>query len=308
MKDFRGKIAAGDDGDFASKVLHPFRSFLSLRFSRAIIGRKPQGTALRRSGYGNGLCVDARQAPFHRAAKQEGTSVLKRILSGLGIGNKPTAPAPPPPLAGPAQIAPYKDGALNHLYNLLFCDDWKLFNAATASREAPWTVLLAPDPDPGALAAIAEDASQESRVRLLAYNRLRERGLPVAAKILLGVVVEVSLENGLDVLAAFADNRVRYINQAEKMSVFEQSPPEVVAKVAPLLAASRAVVDQIGPWGKPRLEPPRNGMMRTSFLVSDGLYFGQGQMEELERDQLGAPVVAASVSLLRAVVDAAVTK
>jgi hypothetical protein len=72
-----------------------------------------------------------------------------------------------------------------------------------------------------------------------------------------------------------------------------------------LLAASQAVVDRIGPWDKPRLPAPKAGNVRLTFLVSDGLYFGEGKFEDLSRDSLGGPVINAAGQLLAQTVDLA---
>jgi hypothetical protein len=220
------------------------------------------------------------------------------IVTLLAIGGATAAYAEPPPV-----FTPYSNPAANQLYNLLFCDRLELFRGSgNESPSGVWIALLAANPDPQTLRAIAEDAAQESRTRMLAYNRLREMKQPVPAKELLGVIIEVGLDQGLDVLAAFPDGRVRYLNHAGGMSIFEASPPEVAAKVAPLLAASRNAVERTGPWDKARLAPPANEMMRMTFLVSDGLYFGQGPLAQMQTDPLAAPVVAASMALLQAVV------
>ncbi len=200
-------------------------------------------------------------------------------------------------------FTPYKKEAFNHTYNLLFCDNLELFRTENNKPQGPWETLFAASPDSAGLLAIAEDESQESRLRVLAYNRLREKKEPVPPKKLLGVIIEVGLENGLDVLAAFPDGRVRYINHSEKMSIFETSPPEIQTKIRKLLDASQPVVEKIGPWEKARLAPPRTGTIRMTFLVSDGLYFGQGPIDAMQREAMAGPIIAASFGLLQAVVN-----
>ena len=61
------------------------------------------------------------------------------------------------------------------------------------------------------LETIAGDTAVESRVRILAFNRLRAMKRPVPARQLLGTIIEFPQHDGLDTLAAFADGRVRYI-------------------------------------------------------------------------------------------------
>lgn len=224
--------------------------------------------------------------------------MFRRILGALGIGAEP-AGAPAAAARHDFAIRPYRDDRCNFIYNLLFCDDHSLF---APSDEGPWPVVLADSPDADALRAIADDAEEEGRVRMLAYNRLREMGQMVPEKVLLGVIVEVPLEGGLDVLAAFTDGGVRYINHSEKMSFVEGDT--FPRQVGLLLEASRRVVERIGPWTEARLPPPSRGMVRMSFLVSDGLYFGQGPMDEMVMDPIGGPVIGASHELLQGVVDA----
>lgn len=202
--------------------------------------------------------------------------------------------------------APYRQPETNRIYNLLFCDDLEAFRPAPGASPAPWQQVLYRTPgDADRVRALADDADQEGRVRALALHWLRAQGLPVPAGILLGVVVEVPLERGLDVLAAFSDGGVRYLNQTGKLAVVEGGTPATAPIVARLLQASRALVSQIGPWEKPRLAPPKEGRIRLTFLVSDGLYFGEGPMAAMQQDPLAGPVIQQAIALLQAVVDVA---
>ena len=193
---------------------------------------------------------------------------------------------------------PYQDEGLNHVYELLFCDNLSLYQKDTPPTEYPWTVLLAATPTAAKLRTLAADTALEARPRLLAYRQLATLGEPLGPPELLGVVVEVALPGGLDVLAAFADGGARYFNQAGKLLVWETSTPESEQLLAQLFAVSRQVVSQIGPWHEKRLPPPTNGLVRMTFLLSDGLYFGQGPFDTMQTDPLGAPVIAAATQLL----------
>jgi hypothetical protein len=229
--------------------------------------------------------------------------MFKTLVALLGIGVATIGHAGQ---QSPSGFTPYKDPALNTIYNLLFCDNLDLFRTKeTNSQEGPWKILLAKDPNLAALRILAEDPSQESRLRMLAYNRLRAHNERVPKKKLLGVIVEVGMESGLEVLAAFADGRVRYLNQFERLAVLEPAPANIDAKIRKLLNASQSAVNQIGPWDKARLKPPSGGTLRMTFLVSDGLYFGQGPIQEMERDPVAGPIIAASLELLQGVVDKA---
>ena len=205
----------------------------------------------------------------------------------------------------PEFYEPYAQPHLNFLYNLLFCDDITLFkNESNFKGEGLWPTLLADEVDVKALHSIAEDETNEGRLRALAFNRLRAAGQTVPAKKLLGVIVEVPLNQGLDVLAAFSEGGVRYINQSGKVAIFEGGghPAESLAKE--LIAVSEPLVNQIGPWEKKRLPPPKPENVRITFLVSDGLYFGEGPFEALQQDPMAGPVLGKAGQLLQVVVGA----
>jgi hypothetical protein len=209
---------------------------------------------------------------------------------------------PKPSVAAPSLPAPYKDGPANHVYNLLFCDDPEIWRNGTTSDGSALAVALREDSAPADVRRVADDEAVESRIRALAFNWLRRHGQAVPAKTLLGTIVEVPLQGGLDTLAAFGDGGVRYINQSGKIGVFDGGVAALQPTIDALLAASRVLVGKIGPWEKPRLNPPKAGNVRLTFLVSDGLYFGEGPYADLARDGLGGPVLAAARQLLEQVV------
>lgn len=196
---------------------------------------------------------------------------------------------------------PYRSDAANDLYNLLFCDDPARF-ARNGTPQGVLAAVLAEPADRVVLDSIAADADAESRVRMLAFNRLRVMNVEVPPKQLLGVILEVPQDGGLDTLAVFADGRMRYINQAEKIAVFEDAPPAIAQKAQMVLRASQAVVDQIGPANEPRRAPPADDLTRMTFLVSDGLYFGEAATDDMYADQLGGPVLGNAAELLNLLV------
>lgn len=198
---------------------------------------------------------------------------------------------------------PYRDDATNHLYNLLFCDDLAAFAPRRGQAAAPWQQVVYGMPaDAEQVRMLAEDPAGEARVRALAYAWLRQHGHEAESRNLLGVIIEVPLGEGLDVLAAYADGSVRYINQTGRVSIIESQIADIQPVVRKLLAASQAVVERIGPWGKPRLAAPQRNV-RMSFIVSDGLYFGEGPMQSLMGDAMAGPVLGNGVELLQRVVD-----
>ncbi|MBL8393630.1 MAG: hypothetical protein JNK99_02610 [Candidatus Accumulibacter sp.] len=198
---------------------------------------------------------------------------------------------------------PYAESHVNFLYNLLFCDDINLFKTqGTEKSVGLWGTLLAERPDKTALRKVADDETNEGRVRAVAYNRLRTLGEAVAPKRLLGVVVEVPFQQGLDVLAAFSEGGVRYLNQSGKVAIFEGQGNPVEGLAKELVLLSQPLVNKIGPWDKQRLPPPKSGNVRITFLVSDGLYFGEGPFAVLQQDAMAGPVLSKATQLLQRVV------
>jgi hypothetical protein len=224
--------------------------------------------------------------------------VFRTFLRAIGFGDAAAGSA----VRGSPPYVPYGSGSANSIYNLLFCDDLASFKPKPDAKIAPWQTTLFAEPlDFAALELLASDSSQEGRARYLAYALLRNAEKPVPGKILLGVIVEVGLPDGLDVLAAFSEGGVRYINKTGKLAVFE-GVAEIRPVVQEVLDAAQPVVAHTGPWPGARLAPPKVGNIRITFLVSDGLYFGQGPMTQMQQKSMAAPLIQKATVLLQTVV------
>lgn len=227
--------------------------------------------------------------------------ILASILVAALVGTAPISPSGESMAnRSPPVFSPYASSAANFMYNLLFCDRRDSFRG----REGPppeLSALFTDPPDISGLKQLAGDESQEGRVRYLAFARLREAGVPVQPKVLLGVIIEVGMNGGLDTLAAYSDGGVRYINHSGGMAVVE-GVDQFRPLVNRLFEAASKVVARIGPSDQPRRPPPRMGVLRLTFLVSDGLYFGEGRKDAFERDALAGPVFREGTELLVKVV------
>lgn len=201
------------------------------------------------------------------------------------------------------------NGAANQIYELLFCDNIELYknNHATPANY-PWNILFADKADLSELKKIIADQNSESRVKILAYNRLRQIGEKIDKKELLGVIAEVGFDRGLDVLAAFGDGTARYINQSGKMIIWETVTKESTALINNLFEKSYNVVSKIGPWHEKRRPQPKTGTVRITFLVSDGLYFGEGPTNVLFSDAMAGPALASAAELMKYLMDKASEK
>ena len=197
-------------------------------------------------------------------------------------------------------FSPYQNPALNELYALFFCDDLSLYQTKHQNPSVePWKTLFSDTSTEAELLQIAEDQAAESRVRLLAAHCLKSRALQAPKLALHGVIIEVSMDEGLDVLAAFADGTARYLNFSERAIVWESPTAESNQLIQNLIYQSIEVVNRIGPWDGERLAPPEKGMVRLSFLVSGQLFFGQGPMEVFFKDPMAGPVLHAAQQLMQ---------
>src|SRR5215813_1091077 len=141
---------------------------------------------------------------------------------------------------------PYSDESTNLIYQLLFCDRVELYEQHhTGQVEPPWSTLFSPTSDFTALTKITEDTQSESRVRMLAFNILRQAGRVVPKKEYLGTIIEVPLDEGLDTMAVFADGGVRYINHSGKVVVVEGSPSPFDEEIGAVIKASKPIVAAI---------------------------------------------------------------
>jgi len=198
-------------------------------------------------------------------------------------------------------IDPYKDSTTNLIYNLLFCDNLNLFKEKTQKPYTyPFDILFSDSSSIAEFQKIIDDKNSDPRVKILAYNRQLALGHKPTKKQLLAVIVEVGLDNGLDVLASFNNGTARYINQTGKILVWETTDDKAANKITnELFVNSQNIVNQIGAWNKPRRPNPTKGNVRITFLVSDGLYFGEGPMDILFNDPMASPALMKATELMQ---------
>lgn len=153
---------------------------------------------------------------------------------------------------------------------------------------------------------ILDHSDLESRHHLQAWHFLEQAGYhppQEKAKQLLGVVVEVAMPKGLDLLAAYSDHSARYYNYSGSGVVWEHPDASLNELIDQLLEASVKTVVQIDPWEKARPSPPPQGSVRLSFLTPAGLHFKQGTMDAISRDQLDGQVFLSAVALMKSLIE-----
>jgi hypothetical protein len=214
-----------------------------------------------------------------------------------------------PSVTPPASTGPYQEPSANLIYQLLFCDNLDLYRAQVqAPFQYPFDVLFSETSSVTDLQKLIDDREAESRIKILAYNRQLASGRQPAKKELLAIIVEVGLDQGLDVLASFSDGTARYINQTGKLIIWELANETSRQLTADLFMKSQQIVEKIGVWDQVRRPWPTRGNLRISFLVSDGLYFGEGPMNVLFNDSLAGPALNSAAELMRYLTEIAMEK
>lgn len=203
-----------------------------------------------------------------------------------------------------SSTSPYKDNSANLIYNLFFCDNIDLYkNNLKPPYTYPFNILFSETSSISDLQKIIDDKSSDTRLKALSYNRQHAKGHKPSIKELLAVIVEVGLDNGLDVLASFNDGTARYINQTGKILVWDVTDEKSNRLTKDLFLKSQNIIDQIGSWDKPRLPAPKTGNVRITFLVSDGLYFGEGPIDVLFNDRMASPALTSATFLMKYVTE-----
>jgi hypothetical protein len=157
-----------------------------------------------------------------------------------------------------------------------------------------------------ALRRILAIPQMESRVCVQVWHLLRELGVEPPtelAKQTLGVVVEVGMPKGVDLVAGYADHCARYWNFSGAGVVWEHPNDMLDKLIDDLLTKGSSVVQRIGPWKEPRPAAPANGIVRLNFLTPNGLHFGQGPMNALAKDPMGGPVLSSVFQLMKALME-----
>ena len=173
---------------------------------------------------------------------------------------------------------PYKGQSQNLIYNLLFCDNPAVLRSSFKGEiSGPWKTLFSSEASANELEAIAGDEKLETRLRILAFNALKKH--PVKNKReMMGLILEVGLEEGLETLAIYRDYRIRYINCSEKMLLWETRDPEIDSKIVAIFDLAAAVMPEINMINEPRTASPTREKYRLSILADDGPHYYQGRM------------------------------
>jgi hypothetical protein len=180
-------------------------------------------------------------------------------------------------------------------------EPWDLFTATKKEIDSG-NILKAIE----VLKSITDMEGLESRHYIQAWYFLRMLGInpdDSIAKRVYGVVVEVALNQGIDIVAAYEDCSARYYNYSGAGVVWEKPNNSLDNKIIDLLNAGKQTVIQIGPWEDKRPPAPVKANARVSMLTPSGLHFGEGPMKLIASDSKGGPIITAAFELMQELIN-----
>ena len=149
-----------------------------------------------------------------------------------------------------------------------------------------------------ALEAITAIPGLESRHYLQAWHFLSQLGVEPASVQVYGVVVEVVMDGGLDLLAVYADHSARYYNYSGSTIIWDQPDDEISAKIDEIIQQGEVIIQYIGPWKGARPAAPVKGRSRLNILTSNGLYFGEADQMILFKDAMAGKTMYAMLDIM----------
>ncbi|HRW36668.1 MAG: hypothetical protein KDB04_19070 [Acidimicrobiales bacterium] len=146
----------------------------------------------------------------------------------------------------------------------------------------------------------------ESRQVLQAWHLLRANGIVPDASIageVLGLVAEVAVDAGHDVLAAYADGSVRFLHHRGGGSIVEPPAPEPIATAATAwLDAATAAAEAVAPWIGDGAHPAPPGESRFVLLTRAGNRAVAGDAATLAASAVASELLGVGAGLLQAIV------
>ena len=155
------------------------------------------------------------------------------------------------------------------------------------------------------LKKITDMPGLEARHYLQAWHFLRQLGVnpsPEKAKIFYGVIVEVAVKGGADLVAAYTDHTARYIHHLGGGVIWEHPDPSLDADIEALLKAGQAVANVIGPWEQERPPAPQGENVRLNMLTPSGLHFGYGAFQTLYEEPMGRSIIDPATRLMQSLI------
>lgn len=121
----------------------------------------------------------------------------------------------------------------------------------------------------------------ETRILLWAWTALRNLGVrpkPDEADEIRGIVIEVSMESGVDVLAAYADGAARYVNHSGKVIVWDIPDVTITSLISKLLECSKRFRNVAATT---LISHSVGDLIRVTLLTFTGNRFAEASMQSI---------------------------
>ncbi len=141
----------------------------------------------------------------------------------------------------------------------------------------------------------------ETRLYLQAWHSLRGLGEPVPEPLcgqIQGFIIENHMDQGLDIVAAYADHSARYWNYTGAGIVWDTRDPEIDPLIDNLFQVGQAIMKMIGLNQRENLPVPAKGNIRLFVTGFGGSCFGEGPYAQLAQDQMGGYAINAGYNLM----------
>lgn len=141
----------------------------------------------------------------------------------------------------------------------------------------------------------------ETRLYLQAWHSLRGLGEFPPEAIggqIQGFIIENHLEQGLDIVAAFADHTARYWNYSGAGVVWDARDPEIDKLIDTLLSVGQEVMKRIRIGQREILPVPLKGNIRLFLVGYGGSCFGEGPYDNLTEDKMARYAIHAGIALM----------
>jgi hypothetical protein len=99
---------------------------------------------------------------------------------------------------------------------------------------------------------------------------------PIFDKQLLGVVVEVGVPHGPEIVATYEDRTAFYLHHTGGGVAWHRPTIQLDARIAEVLSAASAILGSLEVWRNARRPPPGKGFVRLNLLTPAGVCFGEG--------------------------------
>ena len=118
-----------------------------------------------------------------------------------------------------------------------------------------------------------------------------------------GAVIENHMDQGLDIVAAFADHSARYWNYSGTGIVWDARDPKIDEVIDNLFYVNQQIMKRIGIGLRDTPHIPPKGNIRIFLMAYDGSCVGEGTYDFLYNDEMGKYAINTAYGLMMTLMD-----